>query len=75
MVTYYKSHYVQSIIDFFFVKDVSAPFKIFSTLIRGLDSEMALTRKDNEFSKESTQSSAMKSEGDERLEADDDGEF
>jgi len=36
------------------LEDVSAPFKIFSTLIRGLDSEMALTRKDSEFSKDST---------------------
>lgn len=38
----------------FCYEDVSAPFKIFSTLIRGLDSEMALTRKDSEFSKDST---------------------
>jgi len=27
-------------------KDVSAPFKIFSTLIRGLDNELAPLRKD-----------------------------
>jgi len=59
----------------FLHKDVSAPFKIFSTLIRGLDSEMALINKDGEFSKESTSASAGKSEGDydedERLEAED----
>jgi len=30
----------------FYFADVSAPFKIFSTLIRGLDNELAPSRKD-----------------------------
>ena len=44
-----------------------APFKIFSTLIRALNNEMAPTRKDKEPSKENDKND---NDGDERLEVD-----
>lgn len=45
--------------------DVSAPLKIFSTLIRGLDNEMAPLHRDKDSTKE-----CLSGENDERLDAD-----